>query len=582
MRSLAILSVAAAVAFPISGCKLLRKDSSAESINIPWDQNNLMEIGRGVDALSGSIRGRCLKFDPKTDYNEPVGGNFRSQTWGFELIQSREELEKKLDISAAAKMQYGPSKGSVKAKFSEETKSNSFAVYAILNVTVRSGTKMLSSMKFIEEALELIRNNQMDAFRAMCGDEYVAAASYGGEFFALLEFHAGSAEAKRLLEVDVSAASGSGPLSGELDSQVKSRIRSLAQRSQLNIRGFQIAGTFTQITNLMNVESMIQSADRFIQEMSKDINNNSPLVATTDSYSSVPVAIANRPTLRSIATQQEYISDLDRLRGQIRTKLDDIDYILTHDREFQGINSTELQNARNILAVSRDKLYAAANSCFQDIAKCGTAPQIEIPTVTYPKQASGTVISARPSCEPKLYKLGEGEVCVTPSNPPIYKTAQTSNCGTMDLLPVRHELCGVERRASKAAAPCPPAEFKLKRHHDCGVETTKHSQNGCPDEWVLTREPELVDTDRKVYVRPGECTLYKACRIEANGAESYHTCEHESFEPVLYKACVKKEIGIGQPVYSTCAHPNHGRERWPSCRHKDFGTEDSNQCSPAP
>jgi hypothetical protein len=567
-------------------------DSKENSVRVPWENSARLDIGKGVDAVNEDVRGFCVKFDPN-DYTVPVAGNLRWQRWSFELIRSREEFERRLDVSAAAKLSFGLSRGSVKAKFSEETKTNSFSVYALLNIHTAAGRKMLRTQEFTPSALELLQNNKMEEFRAKCGDEFVVAAEYGGEFFAILEFHADSAEKRRELETAISAASSTGAADGKLDSSLKERIKNLSQKTDLKIRGFQLAGTFATISEMMAVDTMINAADRFVGELGKDINQASPLIAETDNYNVVPGYFSGKPNFVNISEQQQIISKLDMLRGQLRTKLDDIDYVLTHEREFTNINIAELQKARNTISQSMNSIYESADTCFRNITKCAL-PNITIPVVSIPAQSSGLVFGPHASCGVKLYKESRAAVCTSAANPPIYKTQNSRSCGTERWDAVRDPQCGVEHYNSVAAYPCPVRNYVLRTDGSvCGEDVTSSAgQVACPDgqrREIITIEPDgCYDCDKvpcshcRVKQYKTNCYAPKTCRNPKFGIESYQTCEQPSFGVAQYKACVNPSANIGTEVFKTCAHPDHGVETYPTCRHQDFGIEEYNSCNHKP
>ena len=111
----------------------------AAPVRVSWEASDL-DVGVGIDAISEETRGSCVKFSAD-DFKVPVGGNVRYQTWNFELIKDRSEFEKRLNLSAAAKLSYGTSQCSLKATFSNEQKQSHFSVYALMHIRIYGGKK---------------------------------------------------------------------------------------------------------------------------------------------------------------------------------------------------------------------------------------------------------------------------------------------------------------------------------------------------------------------------------------------------------------------------------------------------------
>ena len=150
--------------------------------------------------------------------------------------------------------------------------------------------------------MQCIKQNDIDRFHEVCGDQFINAVEYGGEFFAVLEFRATSESQRKTLEVAIEAAGSGGAWSGDAKVKLKETISKLAEHSQLTIRGFQLAGTLAKISQLSTVEGMIAAADTFVESADIESGYLSPLYAFGKDYKYIP-HIEDTPNYRQITQQ---------------------------------------------------------------------------------------------------------------------------------------------------------------------------------------------------------------------------------------------------------------------------------------
>src|SRR4051794_29624493 len=106
-----------------------------------FDPVALMKFARGFDSLAGEVRSFAVAATP----GPFIGGTQTS----FKLfrVDEVEDLDKTLEITSSARVQYKLGQGSGRTKFFSQLKLHEFSVYVIVAVRVVTGTRQLEDVK---------------------------------------------------------------------------------------------------------------------------------------------------------------------------------------------------------------------------------------------------------------------------------------------------------------------------------------------------------------------------------------------------------------------------------------------------
>ena len=145
---------------------------------------------------------------------------------------------------------------------------------------------------------------------------------------------------------------------------------------------------------------------------------------------------------------------------------------------------------------------------------------------------------------------------------PIYKLAESENCGVLSYNLDSGEVCGVVYN-SKRDPLCGVELYNLGQDKECGVDKD-------PNHWVPLKT---------LGYRSGHKTNY--CLDHGYGGHNgrkpnghcypYFKCRHKNFGVETYQLCAKSEFGISH--YNQCHHESFGVAKFKSCRHEAHGIE---------
>lgn len=178
----------------------------------PLDSGASFRLGYGYDKLSGERRRSCLD---KANY-ELIGRNVRSTVSSFEIVNTKEDLAKKLNIevNAEASGSYGTITGSASTKTTilKNSNFNERSIVGIMNfshkaqeIGIESDYQPLSADK-----LGLLKSNK-EMFRLNCGDSYTKSVTTGAAMYLLVNLSSKGQEITNKVETvnTVKAAFGS-------------------------------------------------------------------------------------------------------------------------------------------------------------------------------------------------------------------------------------------------------------------------------------------------------------------------------------------------------------------------------------
>jgi hypothetical protein len=171
---------------------------TAIGAEVPVDgPSRLAVLGAGYDALSGEVRGKCLR--PGLD--EQVEGE--NAYVHIIQIENEREFAQKLNLGARAKYSLFSAGGS---SVSEST-FNSYSTYLAVLARIESRTKNLTAPALSPEAKQLATAN-LQRFREQCGNAFVSSRTLGGEYSALVEIYSSTETQFRETKAKASGAAG--------------------------------------------------------------------------------------------------------------------------------------------------------------------------------------------------------------------------------------------------------------------------------------------------------------------------------------------------------------------------------------
>ena len=328
------------------------------------------KFGSGFDTLGSVIKGDCVRKDVGVENiltaSEPASvldGVYQSKrltphgqsvTYSATQISSLAKLRQVTNVSASASFSYGIYQGSGRFAFFEDETFDSFSSYMYLSVEVENLTESLKSKLLTESALKSM-NEGPNAFRELCGDEFVNTLTHGGTFSAVVKFETTSAEHQKQVSASISGAiAGFGSAEGAF-SQNLATLNQLAKSSVLIVR----KGSAGAVPPL---DKLNEYALNFPDSVSAASGGEWPFLASTFGYNTV----SNRPIGTNVEVydnQSVFLENLAAVRDASLIKRNDLLYVIAHPDQFLD---TDLQDANESLSAQSEyfqKLKDLAGDC---------------------------------------------------------------------------------------------------------------------------------------------------------------------------------------------------------------------------
>ncbi|WP_141736034.1 hypothetical protein [Oligoflexus tunisiensis] len=350
-------------------CKSTNSNSSVKATIDPDSSD--FTLGRGIDLLTGEAKGDCVDVTGPAPSFDSNGKQF---TLKILKMTSSKEIFKSVDISTKAK--YGGGFGSVKGKasFTESVAINAQSLYLLITVQVTNPLYTMTKTRMLEDAVNIMSKNGNEAFRSVCGDEFVRSYVSGGEFIALLEIQTDSDEHKKKIDASLKGSYGAFGGSASFSSSLEEAIK----KNKTQIYVYQSGGVFSNIG--LSADELINRAKAYPDSINKD--NAKPIIAYTASYKTLlnfpadknAIDIRNQDlVLRTLADNDLDLSDL----------LSTITYPLTHQDQYESIDAAGLNDASNRIKAALNKIREGASKCLSDYRTC-SLPEFVIPEVVIP------------------------------------------------------------------------------------------------------------------------------------------------------------------------------------------------------
>jgi hypothetical protein len=352
-----------------------------------------MDYGVGIDSLSGAIRGDgVIRSQPE----EVTGASGQTIQFHLEKLETTEDLQESLNVSAEVDISYGFAGGSARFDFAESCEMHSYSIYLLVRTEVSNSFRQMRDLKLKPQGLDLLRNGQADRFREQYGDVFVRGIETGGVLFDILELHTTSETHQRDVSASVEASGGLG--SWAASAQFSSSVKKATSKASLQIRSFQQGGQDTRQT--VNLDEMVAKAVAFPAQVAG--SKGVPYEILLQDYRTLDLPPV--PNWVDLQNAKQVLQDLWVLRNQLHSNLNNINYILTHQDQFQNPNVGKLNNAASALRTAiRDVTRAASNAINKPLE--AQFPNIVVPPLdVLPARKGGTEVRPMIQTNPNVLR----------------------------------------------------------------------------------------------------------------------------------------------------------------------------------
>ena len=427
--------------------------------NHEWDGPGGMDFGVGYDAVAGQVRGDCvLRTDPEGEGGEEI-------YFELDMITSRSELSRKLNVTAAASLKAAIGSGSAKARFLLERSINKYSVYLVASCVVRQAARRMRDVQLNDSARAVLQAGNTEGFRQRCGDEFLVGATSGGEFYGLLEIFTRSEDDYREAQASIRGSGNLGTWSAS--AAFEEAVRRLSERYELQLRMYSNGGLSDQPLP-DSPSGLIEFARTFPQQVRGP--GAVKYIATFMDYNSLDLPAG--PNLIDVQNQKEKLEWYATQRLQFLDLSSSIDYILNNSDEFQSFDSNYFAQYNNEIRSSIDRLTAAASRCMNDYNSCQF---VDLPdaAVRLPQRLDSTVLGARRLAQEASERAQQhGEACHNHLAEilQIRNEIRTGPDGKRLADRARVELANAQQALTLAEHSCDDVELLARGHPDIGIE----------------------------------------------------------------------------------------------------------------
>ncbi len=337
-----------------------------------------MDYGVGVDALTHSVRGDALR--PAT-VEELSGARGQTVEFFLDKVETIEQLQSAIGVTAEVEASYGLASGSGKVNFTRSCSFNSFSLFLLVRVGVMNSFRQARNVELKPQAAELLRNGKVERFREQYGDAYVRGIVSGGEFFSILELDVTSEEEKESLSAEVEVSAGGLGAGFDASASFSKAVSSMSKNRTVKVTSYQQGGDSAVVTK---ADEIVAKAQAFPPSVAGD--KAVPYSVLLHDYRSLD--LPSEPNFIDLQNAREVMQKISLLRNRLVMLLNDIDYVLTRQSQFQDYDQGMLQSSRDQVNQAINELTAAASRCANNVKDCSW-PAIQIPEIDLPDRRVG-------------------------------------------------------------------------------------------------------------------------------------------------------------------------------------------------
>lgn len=313
--------------------------------------------GAGFDSLLGEAK--QVGVTGQLELQTGAGG--QDGDTSFRILQTSDEFDSELGISAEVQVGLGAFGGSAKFGFKERNKVSAQATFCVIRVYALNAYQRYAGPKLSDEAWKLLENNNKDRFRERFGDYYVSGQRTGVEFYGVIRIEAESVEEQKNIATAIQGSYGAA-VRGQGSVSYNENMRS--SRHEIEASTFQKGG---RVALAVTLDELIAQARSALEQsrtgegfpFAMELDHYGELALPNDDAHPLDVAAA-RENVASMATHSQ---ELKRMRNEI-------DFVLRHQGWFIRPDARTLNDTVSNINKELDELHKRAKICATKFAEC--------------------------------------------------------------------------------------------------------------------------------------------------------------------------------------------------------------------
>ena len=309
---------------------------------------SLLNMGYGFDCLQAQFTTTALDSDTIPDLTAQLAPGGKEVSFYASIIESADQLQKALSISAQADFGFGAFGGSFSASYATFSQANSYDLFIAGNCDVTLATTRYSSsqtgrLRLAQDVLDDIAawdpKDQIANFRNNWGDGYISAVRTGGTLNFIVQISCYSASDKSHLAAQLKGHGMSWSFQGDF----RRAIETAHQGRRVTASIMQAGGTW-DFTQDINADSLFQHLTDFPNTVEASSWAKGVEVTLYRSVHNWPKSITNSLNLPKF---QNYISVYRQWHDAYNELLEDIDYIEENRIAFKSPDQSRLDALRD-------------------------------------------------------------------------------------------------------------------------------------------------------------------------------------------------------------------------------------------
>lgn len=380
------------------------------------------DIGIGVAAATGSP----VALGATGEVTPPQVGTGGSGSFTFRRVDTNDELESELGISADISAGVGLFSGSASFDFSKQCKIQSSSLTVLVAARETFAFQQMDSPVLSPAAGRLVPEGNKAQFAEQFGEYFVRGISTGGRFIGVVRIDTKSKQSKTDVDLAMSASYGL-TMSADVRVKLTETLRSANSRVEAfyTFDGGEVA---TRLTSNDPVE-LVGQLYRAMDEWTATVRTKPKAYSVT----LAPYVVALGPPPPNVAEfehQRDVLMRCAKLRSQTMDKLNLIDYILdpNHIGEFEIVPppaGPDLAALQGALAGDLDVIADAASFAINNIKEARDP-------VTFMREIKGVASFKLTALPTNLPEHTGGTVAAPPATTPSGTLFTIPNWRTMN------------------------------------------------------------------------------------------------------------------------------------------------------
>jgi hypothetical protein len=290
-----------------------------DNVIVPYQEGHA--FGMGIKSATGG-RMQLGVVGAVTQIGGASGG---SGSFQMTRIQTTEELESHLGISADASGGVGLFSASDRFNFVKDCKVQTTSITLLLHCTRQFGFQQIDEPALSQSAAALVSQGRVDLFSDRFGDCFVVGLRTGGQFFGVIRIDTKGNDSRQTVENSLSGSYG--PFSADVQVKVSEAMKSTQSNAEVYV--YYEGGDVK--TKPQTPEELFAAADEWSNTLASQAKPYSALL--------LPYVIANGPqppNKEDLQHQHDILVRCAKLRSQAYDRLNLIDYMTdpAHRGEF--------------------------------------------------------------------------------------------------------------------------------------------------------------------------------------------------------------------------------------------------------